>query len=44
MKNLINIALLTCGALLASCEGPDKATSYQVEEAATVSISITGMT
>lgn len=44
MRQLLVASALFCGTSLVACQGPDKDAAYQVEESATVSLAITGMT
>jgi hypothetical protein len=44
MRPLLLASVLFCGTSLVACQGPDKDAAYQVEESATVSLTITGMT
>ena len=44
MRPLLLASVLFCGTSLMACQGPDKDAAYQVEEPATVSLAITGMT
>jgi hypothetical protein len=44
MRQLLVASVLFCGTSLVACQGIDKDAVYQVEESATVSLTITGMT
>jgi hypothetical protein len=44
MRRLLLASVLFCGTSLVACQGIDKDAVYQVEESATVSLTITGMT
>jgi hypothetical protein len=44
MRQLLLASVLLCGTCLVACQGPNKDSAYQVEESATVSLAITGMT
>ena len=44
MRQLLVASVLVCGTSLVACHCPNKDAAYQVEESATVSLAITGMT